>query len=125
MRKKLSERQLQIMNILWNHGESMIASDILKENEELNTNTVQASLRSLLKKEYIKVDDIVYSGRVLTRSYRPIVSREEYLDEAYNEMSDLLNSETLMAALIEHTKDESELNELEELIKKRRMQLKR
>ena len=56
------------MEILWNSPESMTASAIVQKSEDLQINTVQASLRSLIKKEYIKVEQIVYSGTVLTLS---------------------------------------------------------
>ena len=51
----------------------MIASEIVKTGTDLNINTVQAALRSLIKKNYIEVAEIVYSGTVLTRSYRAVV----------------------------------------------------
>ena len=77
-KQKLTKKQLEIMKILWNSPTPMIASDIEKNNPSLNINTIQACLRALMKAEYIKVADIVYSGTVLTRSYTPCVSKEEY-----------------------------------------------
>ena len=77
-KQKLTKKQLEIMKILWNSPTPMIASDIEKSNPSLNINTIQACLRALMKAEYIKVADIVYSGTVLTRSYTPCVSKEEY-----------------------------------------------
>ena len=40
----------------------MIASDIVRKDDALNINTVQACLRSLIANHSIKVADIVYSG---------------------------------------------------------------
>ena len=77
-KQKLTKKQLEIMKILWNSPTPMIASDIEKSNPSLNINTIQACLRALMKAEYIKVADIVYSGTVLTRSYTPCVSKEEH-----------------------------------------------
>ena len=78
-RLALSPRQLQVMEILWRAETGMTASAIVKADETLQINTVQASLRSLIAKKYIKIGEIVYSGTVLSRSYVPLVSREEYL----------------------------------------------
>lgn len=62
---ELKKRQLEVMDVLWEADEPMIASEIVKAREDLNVNTVQAALRSLVKKNYIEVADIVYSGTVV------------------------------------------------------------
>lgn len=77
--KKLTPSQLNIMKTLWDKKEPMIASDFVQLDPSLNLNSVQSALRSLLKKNYIEVSDIVYSGKVLTRRYIPVVSSEDYL----------------------------------------------
>ena len=81
------------MNILWDAKEPIIASEIVKTGTDLNINTVQAALRSLIKKNYIEVAEIVYSGTVLTRSYRAIVKREEVPNETANEIRKALREE--------------------------------
>jgi predicted transcriptional regulator len=124
-RKPLSQRQLQVMEILWNAKGGMTASAIVKSNEELQINTVQASLRSLVAKKYIKVGDIVYSGTVLSRSYIPVVSREEYFQMSYQQLSRLSSSSLILARLIDEEKDENLLNELEDMIQKRKEKLEK
>ena len=94
--KKLTQSQLHIMKILWNEKKPMIASDFVQLDSSLNLNSVQSALRSLLKKNYIEVSDIVYSGKVLTRSYIPVVSSEDYASENINGVvKDLLSSNIL------------------------------
>lgn len=61
--KKLTPSQLNIMKTLWDKKEPMIASDFVQLDPSLNLNSVQSALRSLLKKNYIEVSDIVYSGK--------------------------------------------------------------
>lgn len=75
---KLSGREKDVISVLWKVGKSMTASEITEYNKELNINTVQSALRNLIKKDYLEIADIVYSGTVLSRSYRPKVSAEEY-----------------------------------------------
>lgn len=123
--KKLSTRQLQVMEILWNSPESMTASAIEQQAEDLQINTVNASLRSLIKKEYIKVDKIVYSGTVLTRSYKPIISHAEYLSMSCEELANFSSSIAIVANLVEEETDEQVLNELEKLILERKRHLGR
>ena len=121
-RKPLSTRQQQIMEILWNAEGGMTASAIVNAREDLQINTVQASLRSLLKKKYVKIGEIVYSGTVLSRSYVPIVSREEYMALSCRELS-RLSSSALLASLIHKEDDEKLLDELTEMIQKRKKEI--
>jgi len=75
---KISEREKDVMLVLWHSDEPLTASAITEKGDGLSINTVQSVLRYLLKKEYIAVADIVYSGTVHTRSYKPVVSAEQY-----------------------------------------------
>lgn len=74
---KISEREKDVMSVLWHTGEALTASAIAEKGGGLSINTVQSVMRSLMKKEYIEVADIVYSGTVLTRRYKPIISAEQ------------------------------------------------
>lgn len=62
MIRNLSQKQLDVMKILWDAGTPLVASDIVKAESSMNINTVQASLRVLLKENLIEIADIVYSG---------------------------------------------------------------
>ncbi|MFQ7311124.1 BlaI/MecI/CopY family transcriptional regulator [Sellimonas sp.] len=119
----LTRRQAEVMNILWEAQKPMIASEIVKAKEDLNINTVQAALRSLIKKEYIEVAEIVYSGTVLTRSYRPLVEREEFADDVEQGIKNMLRKETLFAHYIDEIDDSDILQKLEEVIDKRKREL--
>lgn len=76
---KFSGRELDVMNVFWEEKKPLIAKEIVKKNSSLSINTVQAVLKTLLKKGYIKVADIVYSGTVLTRSYETVLTSDEYI----------------------------------------------
>ena len=123
-RQKLTKKQLEVMKILWNNSSPMIASETEENNPSLNINTIQACLRALLKSEYIKIADIVYSGTVLTRSYTPCVSKEEYFSESFK---DIVGSSpfSLFASLIDSETDAEELEQLEQLIAKKKEELKK
>lgn len=83
---KLTKRELEIMTILWESEQPLIASDIAKRGDNMTINTAQALIKKLLQWEYVKVADIVYSGTVLSRSYTAVISRDDY------EMQNILNS---------------------------------
>lgn len=74
----LTGRERDILNILWNSEVGMIASEIAEKREDLTINTVQAVLKKLLSREFIKVQEIVYSGTVLCRKYCPTLSEAEF-----------------------------------------------
>ena len=62
MKKRFTKKQLDVMKVLWESATPMIASDIVRKDDALNINTVQACLRSLIANHSIKVADIVYSS---------------------------------------------------------------
>lgn len=123
--KGLTKRQEDVMNILWDAKEPIIASEIVKTGTDLNINTVQAALRSLIKKNYIEVAQIVYSGTVLTRSYRAIVKREEVPNETANEIRKALREEDVFARYIDEFDDSVLLAKLETIIEAKRKELEK
>lgn len=74
----ITNRDLDILNILWESPEPLTASEICQKNNDLTMNTIQAVLRKLLRNGFIEVADVVYSGTVLCRSYRPVMSSDEF-----------------------------------------------
>lgn len=131
-RSKLTKRELEIMTILWNSDTPLIASDIAKKGDDLTINTVQALLKKLLKLGYIEVADIVYSGTVLSRSYTPTITSDDY------EMGNILNSYSkitdkskgvsrFVTAFLEDSEDPDqllrEINELQELLRQKEQEL--
>ncbi len=123
MPKRFTKKQLEVMKILWASPEPMIASEIVKQNEDLNINTVQACLRSLIKDNAIEVSDIVYSGTVLTRSYTPVITKEAYFGTTYQDIVGSEKSSSVFEALIGAETDVGELDKMEKLIKKRKSEL--
>lgn len=117
---RLSNREFDIMTILWNSPKPLLASEILKESPDLNINTVQAVLRKLLAKDFIGVAAIVQSGKVLGRTYTPLISKESYivgeLDRIYPDTSE--QRSRFFDAFMEKESDKQKaLEELESLIR--------
>lgn len=117
--KRLSNREYDIMQILWNSGKPMLASDILKADADMNINTVQSTLRNLLSRNLVCVANIITSGKVLARTYAPVVSADDYI---LSELRDILPSEPQRrAAFFEAyiqmcSNKELALDELEQMI---------
>ena len=100
MIRNLSQKQLDVMKILWDAGTPLVASDIVKAESSMNINTVQASLRVLLKENLIEIADIVYSGTVLSRSYRPLISRDVYFNAEYKNIIGNSSTSAMIATFI-------------------------
>lgn len=113
----LSKRQFQVIKRLWEHPEGLSASDLV--DEELKINTVQASLRALLKKEYIAIGKVDYRGTVLSRIYVPVISEEGYFCQI---LENVEKADQMMAAdmVLSKISDVKKLEELEQLIIERR-----
>ena len=119
--KRITSKQLEIMQVLWKSDQSLTASEIANSDPALNINTVQVCIRQLLKNEYIQVADIVYSGTVLCRSYSPIVSKQEYVDTFFR---DDIGGLSAALSIIDETNDTSMLDELEKAIERKRKSIK-
>lgn len=111
----LTKRDLDVMNILWDSDEPKTAALIVKTKPELTMNTVQAVLRKLLKNNLIKVADIVYSGTVLTRSYAPLISQEDFLirkmTSEYQSLSNKISKVSILTALLDTEEDVQKIKE--------------
>lgn len=121
MKVKLSNKELEVMQILWASDIPLSVSDFTTKNPTLVTSTAQAVLRSLLKKSYIEVADIVQHNKVFARTYRAVLSEKEYLLEKFNDSS--LETSSFLVALLDRENDLDTLDQLEELIKKQKEKL--
>lgn len=122
-RSKLTRRQLEVMRVLWIADEPLTASEILKRDLELNINTVQSVVKTLLEKEFIKVADIVYSGTVLCRSYVPLMTEQYYKEMMDLQQFDLGALYRVIKTYIRYESDLEFLEWFEPLVKKRKEEL--
>lgn len=113
--KLLTKRQNEVMSVLWNSESPLSANQICDKDEDLNMNTVQQVLRTLLKMQFIKIEDIGYSNTVLTRLYSPVVKQTEYLQFLLGNTSTF----DLTSSLIDQTKNLDELRQLQVLVEKK------
>lgn len=124
-RFKLTNRELDILNILWTAEKPLLASDIPKIDNSISINTAQAVLRKLLKKNLIEVADIVYSGTVLSRSYQPTISSNDFslqqFVKQFQNLNKSISTPSIVATLLGHEKNEKiVIEELEKMLKERK-----
>lgn len=112
-RQKLTNRELDILNILWASEKPLTASEISTVSEGVLTiNVVQAMLRKLLKQNLIEVADIVYSGTVLCRNYKPTNASKEQIiaqfSDEFRRFQKEFSLSSLWASLLDQEEDPAE-----------------
>ena len=73
----LSEREMNVMQVLWKYEKPMTVTEIVESEKELTTPTVYTVLRKLLDKGYVQVIDTVQTGKVFARRYKAKKTQDE------------------------------------------------
>ena len=98
----------------------MLIPYLLQSNSTLYNVFNKMLLR--LEEGYVKVAYIDYSGNVMSRYFMPTVSKGKYFSESYK---DIIGSKKLiLTSLIETETNIEELEQLENLIRKKKEELK-
>lgn len=99
----MNQRELDVLNILYQVGEPMMATDIVSHRVDLTQSTVTAVLRVLLQKELVEVTGVTRSGKVLSRTYRPTPAAKqairEYFTETYKSFRNVISPKELMESI--------------------------
>ena len=120
---KITTNQLDVLKVLWNSDKALSATDIIDLNLSLNINTVRVSLQKLLKHGIIAVDNIIFSGTVLTRTYRAALSSESYIADNFSKHPKHFNMPALLANFTETEKTEV-IDNIEATIEKQREKIR-
>ena len=112
--KKLSDAELNIMKILWSHGDPMTSNQILEEYKEYadwKLASLMTALARMVDKEYVYCD-----RSTRTNSYSALISEEQYkLEEGNKFIDNLFNRSAvkLIACLYQGNKmSDEEITEL-------------
>ena len=95
-----TERELDIMAVLWQHGPSTVAEVRGRLDDEVSHNTVATMLTILENKGYV---DHVEEGRAFR--YRPIVDREAAGTSAFSRLVDTVFGGSAEALLTHFVRD--------------------
>lgn len=115
-KNRLTKRETQIMNVLWNSKEPLSAHDILVNAPELSRNTIQIVLKKLQTIGFIEVAGFGYNKNALTRTFRPVITQSEYVESSLADDT----SYVLAMNFIRRTQNMKLLDQLESLINERR-----
>ena len=125
----LSEREMNVMQVLWKYEKPMTVTEIVESEKELTTPTVYTVLRKLLDKGYVQVIDTVQTGKVFARRYKAKKTQDEEIDEKIekcmeNSRNPMSFVNTITAALLNGAVDEeSVIDELERIVQKRKKEI--
>lgn len=75
----LTEKEYEIMQILWQNSRPMLASDIMEAAENTSSNSVHHILNKLMEKGFVKVAGNIKVVKSQSRLYAPTVSAVEYI----------------------------------------------
>lgn len=99
----MNQRELDVLNILYQVGEPMMATDIVCRRTDLTQSTVTAVLRVLLQKGLVEVTGVTHSGKVLSRTYKPVPAAKEaileYFATLYESFRNVVSPEELLEAI--------------------------
>ncbi len=116
MKTFFTQKEFEIMNILWDQERPLSSIDIMERANHLKQSTVQTILRKLLASNLIEVTSVSIHTKVATREFTPTLSREEYIGNLLGKG----NSFRFAAQFIRKNEDMEELNHLEELIQEKK-----
>lgn len=128
---KLTSREIEVMQILWEAEESLTVSEIVERDEKGTIDSVQRITKNLLHKNFIAVDGYTQVGRKISRKLKPIVEPQKAELPVLKKFIDFLvpkniSASNLVAALVpmEHSKEAlDELDMLEQEILKRKEEI--
>ncbi len=119
----LTNKEYQIMKILWNSEKPLLVSDILAKAENIAENSLHPMINSLIKKNYIKIVGNVKVSKTNSRLYAANISIDEYAAKQLNEIFDSANKtpdiSNVLMYFSKHNKkkkNENLINELQKFI---------
>ncbi|OCN01456.1 hypothetical protein A7X67_02510 [Clostridium sp. W14A] len=119
---KLTNRELQIMQILWKSDKSLTATEIseLTGDNNFSIFSVQNTIKSLLSKKVIEVSSYTKVYKTNAREYKPLLSANDFATMQFTHYFDP-SKETaiphLVATLLKLENTENESNVIDELEK--------
>lgn len=126
----IGKNEQKILNILWQDN-PLLVSEIVEKDKSLTVPTVQRLMAKLLKEGIVEVADIVQSGKVLARRYRPVLKSEDYLIEKIKEALPMVDNKdtfykNVVGALLNGSEDAKvTINELEDYLKKKKDEIEK
>ncbi len=124
---RLTKSEHEIMDLLWREARPLSRSEIIDLTPERSWKpaSIHILLNSMLEKGAIGVAGFVQSTKNYARTFTPTLTADEYAvlqfkhSSAFNEQSVI----HLVSALVEDIQDQDTLDQLVQILEKRKLQL--
>ena len=115
----LTKSEKQIMDLLWSVDKPLSCTEIVELSGEKTwkDSYVHALIKSLMKKDVVKIEKFELVSRSYARKFAPKVTKEEFYLREYLEESPENNMPALFAAFAETQTDADTMKEIEAIIK--------
>lgn len=124
----LTKSEEEIMYLLWSVNEPLTSSEIVARSVDKSwkKSYINLLINSLLKKDMIKVVGVKQMTKNYARTFVPTLTKDAYAIKEITEKPNFKSSDIpqLFSELITKTDDDEVFQELEELLKKRREEIK-
>ena len=102
----LNPREIDVLNILWQNTEPMMAYDIVNKGDmRLTQSTVTSVLRKMLNNGLVEVVGVTHSGKVLSRTYRPTEKSKQIIVQNFVELYKSFESVISIDELVKEIKE--------------------
>ena len=116
----LTKSEKQIMDLLWSVDRPLSCSEIveLSGDKTWKDSYVHSLIKSLMKKDVVKIEAFELISRSYARKFMPKVSKEQYCLHEYLEENPENSAVKLFAAYADDYANADEMKEIEAIIKK-------
>ena len=114
----MTKSEKQVMDLLWSVDKPLSCTEIveLSGDKTWKDSYVHSLIKSLMKKDIVKIEAFELISRSYARKFAPKVTKEEYYLNEYLDESPENDMPALFAAFADADPDEKTMNEIEEII---------
>ena len=127
-RKKITDSEREVLELLWNSDEPLTSTEIVRlcVGRTWKSSYIHIMINSLLKKEMIKVAGFKKTTKNYARTFEPTMTRDQWnlfqMKQEKGVTAELLKE--MLEMIITEGADEEILEELFEVIEKRKEELR-
>lgn len=114
----MTKSEKQVMDLLWSVDRPLSCSEIveLSGDKTWKDSYVHSLLKSLMKKNIVKIESFELISRSYARKFAPKVTKEEYYLNEYLDENPSNSMPSLFAAFTDADPDEETMEEIEAII---------
>lgn len=114
----LTKSEKQIMDLLWSVDKPLSCSEIveLSGDKTWKDSYVHSLIKSLMKKDVVKIESFELISRSYARKFAPKVTKEEFYLREYLDENPENNMPALFAAFAKNKADRETMDKIEDMI---------